>query len=145
MNNEEITKLARSLMHQAPWRVGLGWGSFLTFEFGTPIAEGGATHGEWHLWLRMCNWRIETSTEIICCSGDDPGHIRSRIDNCSWGSVQQVVVREPSLDLNIAFGSGHTVRTFISSSTEDDQWMLFAPDKMVFTAHGGGRCDLLPQ
>jgi hypothetical protein len=44
----------------------LGYGSFLTIDFGEPIeinikTKKGIekfTRGEWHLWIYMCAWRI---------------------------------------------------------------------------------------
>jgi hypothetical protein len=137
--------LAKALVGQTAWSVQLGWGSFLTVEFGTAIEEDGETHGEWHLWLRMCDWRVETPTEVRCCSGDDPDYIRGRLGDGYWGEVRQISVEEPGLDLEVVFSSGHVVRAFISSSTEDDQWMLYTPNKMTLIAHGGGRYEYLPQ
>jgi hypothetical protein len=145
MIKKEMRALADALVGQTPWGVQLGWGSFLTFEFGRPIEEDGTTHGEWHLWLRMCNWRVETATGVMCCSGDDPAYIKDMLGKCAWGQAHHTAIDEPGLDFEISFNSGHVVRTFISSSTDENQWMLYSPNGMVMIAHGGGRCEYLPQ
>ena len=44
------------------WGTALGFGSFLTVEFGAPEAApdpGGPVHGEFHLWVYCTAWRIE--------------------------------------------------------------------------------------
>src|SRR5438309_908982 len=42
----------------AAWRVRLGVGSFLTFEFGSRIKAHGFIHGQWHLWVYLANWKL---------------------------------------------------------------------------------------
>ena len=53
------------------WDVKQGHGSFLTFEFGQPklevrerqsgdgrLSRSAFVHGEWHLWIYCCHWRL---------------------------------------------------------------------------------------
>jgi len=42
----------------SPWRVKLGVGSFLTFEFGPRIRANHHVHGKWHLWIYLSNWEL---------------------------------------------------------------------------------------
>lgn len=144
-SDERIQTFTEQLIGQTAWGVQLGWGSFLTFEFGTPMTEEGATRGEWHLWLRMCNWRVETQKEVMCCSGDEPAYIDGKVADCDWGTVRQISLERPGLDLEVVFSSGRVLRAFISSSTEEDQWMLYGPNRMTLIAHGGGRHEYVPQ
>lgn len=49
----------------------LGYGSFITFDFGKDILIKGKKSsndfeiGEWHLWVYMCTWRLEQNGDPI--------------------------------------------------------------------------------
>src|SRR4051794_20956784 len=61
-----IQKLFRQIVGIKPTRVKLGFGSFITIDFGRDIPEEVKTrqgtqiryHGEWHLWVYQCSWQI---------------------------------------------------------------------------------------
>ena len=141
MTNNQVTDIVASLKGMAPWGVNLGVGSFLTMEFGKPKTKPseGTAHGEWHLWLYMCMWRIETQDKVLVGSEDDREAIRTTLERTTFDSIHEIKVALPSLDLSIEFNSGIKVLTFSCSIKGDEQWMLFTPDGKVLTVYGGGQ------
>jgi hypothetical protein len=110
-------------------------------EFGKREEEssGKVVHGEWHLWLYLCDWRIESGGQIIAGSDDDRSAIEGALKDLLFGAIESVGLLDPTLDLSLQFSSGTKVLTFSSSSSRDeDQWMLFTPDGHCLTVHGGG-------
>jgi hypothetical protein len=145
MENTSIADTVSRLLGQEPWDVRLGEGSFLTMEFGRPEANpaGDIVHGEWHLWLYMCMWRIETRDAVLAGSEDDSAATKKLLGDLPFGSVQAIDIVRPSLDLSIQFGSGVKLLTFSYTTRGEEQWKLFTPENIVLTVYGGGRfhCD----
>ncbi|MGB6431700.1 MAG: hypothetical protein WBF06_14025 [Candidatus Acidiferrales bacterium] len=139
--NAEIMEIVSTLKGKAPWGVRLGHGSFVTMEFGDPDprAGGRVIHGEWHLWLYMCNWRIEAKHRIFAGSNDDRKAIEATLGDLSFDSIESIDVIQPSLDLSIQFRSGIRILTFSSSSDHDEEeWKLFTPGGKCLLAYGDG-------
>ncbi len=88
----DTVKLVGLLKGNTPWGVRLGVGSFLTMEFGRPEANlvGRTAHGEFHLWLYMCSWRIEMGEKIIAGSEDERPAIEAALKNLILGSVEKI-------------------------------------------------------
>ena len=129
------------------WGVKQGWGSFLTFEFGQPIAEGnGAVHGQWHLWIEMASWRIETAQEVLAACEDDRPVISTAVQQLAGRALTSVAASGPALDTVFDF-DGHLVRTFSvysSHSGAEDNWCLFLPDGDVLAVTTSGAWELHP-
>jgi hypothetical protein len=135
-----IAETVSKLIGKAPWDVRLGEGSFLTMEFGKPEANptSHVTHGEWHLWLYMCMWRIETQEAVLAGSEDDRSRIKKLLENLAFKTIEDIRVARPSLDLSIEFTSGVKLFTFADTTRSEEQWKLFTPDGNVLIAYGGG-------
>ncbi len=141
MSSTEVEIITSQLQTKSAWDIRLGEGSFLTMEFGSPESNpsGSRAHGEWHLWLYMCNWRIETDDKVLVGSDDDRETIQSVLKTAVFGETKTVQVVAPSKDLSINFASGLKVHTFSSSSDRDEeQWKLFTPEGKVLVMYGDG-------
>jgi hypothetical protein len=117
-------------------------------EFGKPEANqsGRIAHGEWHLWLYMCSWRIETQRKVLAGSEDDGTAIEAVLKEAHFDAIRVVSAATPSHDLAIEFNSGTKVFTFSSSSSHDqEQWMLFVPDGNCLTIYGDGSFEYTPR
>lgn len=139
--NLDIPEMLRSLRGKAPWGIRLGQGSFLTLEFGKPLQQsssGRVSHGEWHLWLYMCNWRVELQNEVLVGSDDAREEIQKMLDSVNFAELEDVQLLFPSLDLILKFGD-LKILTFSSSRNDENQWWLFTPQGKCLTIHGGGR------
>lgn len=137
----DIAKTIALLRGKAPWGIRLGHGSFITMEFGrlkekTPPDR--IPHGELHLWLYMCNWRMELRDRVVVGSDDSREAIQEALDSNTFDEVQEVQVLSPSLDLVVQFRSGLKILTLSSSRSGKDQWWLFTPEGKCLMVHGGG-------
>lgn len=136
------SKVFAPLLGKAPWNMKLGIGSFLTMEFGAPQPEAfrGKTfvHGEWHLWIMHCGWRMEREGAILAASNDDHEQLDAAIDRLSLGPLVQAEVNG-LLDLTLVFVEDLRLYTFTLHSSDYEQWELFRPDGLAWVAEPGGR------
>lgn len=88
MQTDQIFEKVFKRVYDLPcWRVSLGWGSFLTFEFGEPhldirepsVSKGNVSEkvrkqlarrhvfikGDWHLWINWCDWTVLRKKKLI--------------------------------------------------------------------------------
>jgi hypothetical protein len=139
---EDAEALLGQLIGKTPWGITLGADSTLTFEFGAkdPRQSGAKIHGEWHLWLYGCSWRIEEGGSILAASDDERDAIRAFLKATKWTAVAKVNVSEPFLDLDILLEGGLRIHTFSLTSfanQEYEDWILFTPFLKVITAKAG--------
>jgi len=138
----QIQRTLTKLTGLKPWGVKLGFGTFVTIEFGKPqasVQHRGAEHGEWHLWLYMCAWRFQTADRIIVGSEDERSRIESSLESLSLQRLRSVRLLRPALDLAIKFGAEHQLLTFSPSSVENEmQWILYTPEGNSVAAFGDG-------
>ncbi|NET57600.1 MAG: hypothetical protein F6K47_15995 [Symploca sp. SIO2E6] len=76
----KVQTLIKPIISHKAWGASLGVGSFITLEFGNPLPsskERQKTHGEWHLWIYCCAWRIEEGNEVLASSEDPRAKIES--------------------------------------------------------------------
>jgi hypothetical protein len=140
-----VSDLVSALVGKTPWGLRRGVGSFLTMEFGLPDnnLSGKLMHGEWHLWLYHCNWRIEIKDTTVASSEFEPTIIDQAIQTLRLSTVRQAEVSNPSFDLSLYFDPAVRLLTLSSSADHDqEQWMLFMPDGNCLTAYGDGNFDL---
>ena len=139
--NEPLLSLQR-LVGMAPWNVEVGHGSFLTMEFGKECVEEfrgkSHIHGEWHLWLQCCVWRLEKGERILVASEDKKELLARTIRRLKFGPLVEANVETPGLDLRLTFESGIRLATFTINRYRYEQWELFRPDGRVLTAKAGG-------
>ncbi|MGH9554488.1 MAG: hypothetical protein ACRD2Y_01580 [Terriglobales bacterium] len=132
----------QGLLSFVPWNVRRGFSSFLTMEFGEERLEEhrGKTyvHGEWHLWLQHCAWRIQEGGRIVTTSEEKDAIIDRALRRLKFGPVVEANVASSTLDLFLKFESDIRLLTFTSHKYGYDQWDLFRPDGQVLTAHAGG-------
>jgi hypothetical protein len=136
----EIQAKIDGLTGQRAWGVALGQGSFLTMEFGKPVQPAKASeaiHGEWHLWLYGCAWRVEENGRVIVSSEDERSKIEREIQRLEGRVLQSFEVLTPALDAVVTF-DGRIILRIFSVYTEDmESWMLFTPDKVITVGPAG--------
>jgi hypothetical protein len=147
LTHAEALIIVRTLIRQRPWRLKLGVGSFVTIEFGKPEANpsGLVRHGEWHLWLYMCNWKLKRTGKALADSQGDRTSIESVFQNLELGSVKEVRIPRSSVDLQIEFDSGVNLWTTSTSKRDKvEQWMLFTPERKCLSAFGNQSYEYAP-
>jgi hypothetical protein len=136
----EIRAKIQGLPGQKAWGVALGQGSFLTMEFGKPVQPTKANetvHGEWHLWLYGCAWRLEERERIIVSSEDEHSKIEREIQRLEGRVLQSFELLTPALDAVVSFEDNVVLRLFSIYTEDMDSWMLFTPDKVITVGPAG--------
>ncbi|HSH59217.1 MAG TPA: hypothetical protein VK988_06160 [Acidimicrobiales bacterium] len=141
-----IEEAVRPLVGMAPWRAELGYATFLTFEFGRelpPETEGVRSHGEWHLWVYGCAWRLERGGRFLAGSADDEETMRTAVHELVGRTLSRFNVFAPALDATLLFEGDFVLRLF-SKSSDTDHWMLFTPDRMILVAGPASEWQYVP-
>lgn len=136
----EIQAKINPLLGQQAWGAALGVGSFITLEFGAsrpPVNERGSTHGEWHLWVYCCAWRLEGSGEVLAASEDARPQLEAAIQHLNGLAIRTVEVQPPALETTITFDGGIVLRLFPIFTEGFEHWMLYTPDGNVLTIGPG--------
>lgn len=136
----EIKKKLDLLIEKKAWNVSLGHGSFITLEFGKPcLPEGNEAkiHGEWHLWIYCCAWRLEQENEVIAASEDPRSKLKESIKKLDGLILKSIDLFSPAFDTLFIFEKQTFLRLFPIYSQEYEHWMLFTPDKNVLTIGPG--------
>lgn len=139
INRVEFNEFVLPLLGQMTWGAALGEGTFVTMEFGSRqkvVHEGDKEHGEWHLWIYLCSWRIEQDQEVLAGSAEDEREkAEDAISKLNGEVLEKIVIRDP-WDLELHFSNELVMRTFADSASEES-WFLYGPGK-TFSA-GPGR------
>jgi hypothetical protein len=114
------------------WRVTPGHGSFLTFEFGDPhldirepVARKEDTpepvyqdlssrrvfiHGDWHLWIYCCEWRVFRESKLVGDSSSD-ARIQQAADFLDGQKLVRFSMRLPTVQCVFDFDLGGRLET----------------------------------
>ncbi len=132
----EIQAKIKGLPGQKVWGVAIGHGGFLTMEFGRPLFPQKANetiHGEWHLWLYGCGWRLEQKGSVIVASEDERGKMEAETRQLEGCVLESIEVLTPALDAVFTFEGDKVLRLFSLYTEEMDSWMLFTPACLSMT------------
>jgi len=136
----EIQAKMQGILGQKAWGVARGQGSFVTMEFGQPVAPRKANetiHGEWHLWLYGCAWRLEQGENVVVASEDAQTNIEDALQLIEGRVLHIFELLTPALDGVMTFEEGIVLRLFSVNTEEMDSWMLFTPDKVITVGPAG--------
>ena len=164
MASSVINHLFHPLCDKPCWLVQPGYGSFLTLEFGMPrltIHEPSISvtaskpasrplrarrvvrvHGEWHLWIYCCHWRVTRFEQVIGDSSTTRG--RKRAAQELDGQILTHVTVHPQNGASIfRFDLGAHLET-VPYDQESEQWLLYEPTGEVFTVRADGYYSHMP-
>jgi hypothetical protein len=140
------------------WRVSRGYGSFLTFEFGSPrlvvrepIAASKSAaarvrarlaqrrvvvRGDWHLWIYCCEWEVFNRGTRV---GDSSAtaKIRRAIDFLDGQKLIQFSILPRKIGCVFRFDLGGVLRTN-PYDKESEQWILYEPSQKALVLRGDG-------
>jgi len=142
---KEIGRCFGPIVGKRPWRARLGWGSFLTFEFGPKIKVKGHLHGIWHLWIYMCEWDLVVNRQVL--NSEDP---RTKINR-----FVRLLEHKPLTDVTVdsaitAFHFGQHAKLVCRPPSDGNfgpdspYWMLFMPEDKVLEYGPGVRAKIVP-
>jgi len=138
---DQLSAIFRPLIGQRPWQVRLGYGSFITMEFGkktrdTWVAHGrrsSAVHGEWHLWIYQCDWKLTKHRRPIVSSEDERDRLAPVVETLKGRILESVRIYDDSFNTDFAFSGGLTLRTtgFSDEDPDEERWLLYMPQHKV--------------
>lgn len=128
------------------WGVRQGYGSYLTFEFGSPKLEvterqssekglrrSAYVHGQWHLWICCCHWRALQDETQLAWSEDNDQVIRRATATLNAQKLVGVRVSPDSGHSTFTFDLGGTLETWpYGDNPADEQWTILT-DTECFT------------
>jgi hypothetical protein len=145
------------------WNVANGIGSFLTFEFGEPhfkiVKEPSvskipknrrhaarrkvAIRGDWHLWIKYCDWSFYNNNTIIGNSESPKKELKQIALDLNGQSLCSVKVNR-SWNSIFEFDLGGCLETQPYSQKKEESepeelWSLYQPSGMVFTLRSDGK------
>lgn len=137
--------LFQKILGVKPTRVKLGYGSFITFDFGRDIPEQIKTKtgfktqyfGEWHLWIYMCAWRVDKEKRPFFGSNDSRETIESHVNELEKRVLSKVEILNEAFDAKFTFDDDLELFLFSFNAKEHEQWKFFTPENKVFTAGPG--------
>jgi hypothetical protein len=138
----KIRQHFQPVLGSRPWRVKLGVGSCLTFEFGPRIRAHGHLHGQWHLWIYLSNWTLSRGDRQLADSDAD-----RKLMTISTRRLEE----EPLTDVDFNARTRKTTFTFgdfrlavspadylESPDERDHYWIFFMPDNEVLAVGPAG-------
>lgn len=139
-------RLFLQIVQMKPTRVKLGFGSFVTIDFGRDIPEEVKTrqgtqiryHGEWHVWIYQCAWQIDQNGMMLVHSESPKAAIESVLFNLANKTFTSFSLLNDFFDAELKF-EDMMFRLF--HTKDGEQWMLFTPENKTFVAGPGSQWD----
>ena len=136
----EIETLFRPLIGQRAWGAKVGWGSFVTIEFGQKRLQDRHYHGDWHLWLYQCDWTLKSKSHEMANSESKKGVMQTAIDNLNGLVLTEISFDQEKMATEFIFGDDLRLRCqpYPDATQDEECWMLFTPDKQVVSLASQG-------
>jgi hypothetical protein len=136
--HECFKEILDNVVGQKVASIELGHGSFLTIDLGKLVSKATKQKnrefrnvGEWHFWVYMCAWRIDKDNKPLAASSDPREKIATKIQEIAGTTLTKYEILNASLDTKFYFDDSITLTLFNISTDDEEQWMLFTPDKKV--------------
>jgi hypothetical protein len=141
-----MQKLFQQVVGMKPTRVKLGFGSFITMDFGKDIPEEVKTrqgiqvryHGEWHLWIYQCSWEVYQNKILIAHTESSKDEIDSALLELANKRFTSFTLLNEFFDADLTF-ENMTLR--LLHRKEGEQWLLFTPENKTLVAGPGAHWD----
>jgi hypothetical protein len=136
----QIDTLLRPLIGQKAWGASVGWGSFVTIEFGRKRLYNRHYHGDWHLWLYQCEWDLSSSGRSLAHSESKKKVMQLAIDNLNGAELKgfsfdsQRMITGFSFDHNLHL----SCKPYPDAVPDEECWILFTPDRQAASLRESG-------
>jgi hypothetical protein len=138
----EIRRYFQPVLGSRPWRVKVGVGSCLTFEFGLRIRAHGHLHGRWHLWIYLSNWTLSRGNRQLADSDADRKLIIISTRRLEEEPLSDIDFNARTRRTTFSFGdfrlSVSPADYLDNPDDRDHYWMFFMPDNEVLTVGPAG-------
>jgi hypothetical protein len=123
------------VINMRPWRVRLGVGSFVTFEFGDKVRAHGRVHGTWHLWIYMAAWSLVRNGRELANSDSERPTMSVALRRLEEQPLSEIEFGPDEQTTTFMFDGFRLVvrpADYIEDPDErDEYWMLFLPNGKV--------------
>jgi len=140
LKNNEIRDLFQPLIGQKAWGGKVGWGSFVTIEFGPKHLENHHFHGEWHFWLYQCDWELRSGDRLLADSEQKKRIMQLAVDNVNEAELTDFFFDSRQVLSTLTFGRQLrlTCKPYPDAAPDEECWMLFMPDQQVSILRASG-------
>jgi len=138
----DIREHFRPIVGLRPWRVSLGVGSFLTFDFGRKVKEDHHLRGEWYLWIYQANWSLRHRDRKLADSDSRRTIIEVATQRLEEAELTSVSFDPQTSVTEFQFGEFYLLVSpadyLDSPDDRDEYWLFFMPGNLVLTAGPDG-------
>ncbi len=134
----EIDRLFLPLIGQKAWGASVGHGSFVTIEFGRKRLYHHHYHGEWHLWLYLCQWDLRSNDRLLAHSESKRKLMQLAIDNLNGLELRGLTFDSQRMATEFTFDDNLRLqcKPYTDAAPDEECWMLFMPDGQVARLRG---------
>jgi len=142
----QIDTLLRPLIGQKAWGASVGWGSFVTIEFGPKRLYQRHFHGDWHLWLYQCEWELNSSG-----SESKKKVMQLAVENLNGAELKSFSFDSQRMSTKFSFDNDlHLSYKPYPDAVPDEQcWILFTPNRQATSLRESGlryeAMDVIPE
>jgi hypothetical protein len=146
----DIRQYFAPLLHTPPWKAKLGYGSFLTFDFGQRVKVNGYVHGEWHLWIYLSQWTLLHGSRELADSDSDRRVISASVRRLEGVPLSEVQFEQEQARTTFVFDDFRLMVSpadYLDDTDErDNYWLLYMPNHQILkvgpSGIGVGRSDV---
>lgn len=137
--------LIKPLLHLPVREVTSNWGSYLALDFGDYHED--EERYDWVLWIYSCNWYLYQDGQLLVDSSTKRQDIKTRAQILRGAVLEKIELNSADGESEISFSRGLVLQTGPYSNAaekQDEQWLLFTPDNMVFIYRYDGQYSFSP-
>ena len=141
----DIEMYFQPLIGQSPKRARLGYGSFLTFDFGRAFKQNRKFQYEWHLWVQYADWQLTSKGRQIANSDAKRSLIQAAVARLETRALQKVAHEPRNRETRFVFSAEIELvcRAYADSREDERCWALYMPDLHVLLADSSGHLHYL--
>jgi hypothetical protein len=123
----------KPILGMRPWRARLGWGSFLSFDFGEKVRRDNHLFGAWRLWIQYCDWQLAKGERIIVDSESARHLMQNAVRNLEKYPLSDVETQPDSDKTVFLFGTDLRLvcTPYSDQDPDEDIWTLFSPGSVL--------------
>jgi len=139
---DEIKAIISPILGMKAWDVSLGYGSFVTTEFGSPIKptdQSKYLRGEWHLWVKHSFWRLEQNNQVLVASEDNRKELAENLKIINGLQLNTFDINPITFETSLLFGDKVKLLVIPTSYLQDEYeyWTFYTPERKVLIAGPG--------
>ncbi len=138
--NAELKRYFTPLFGKSPRRARLGYGSFVTFDFGQASRQNHRLRYEWHLWIQYVEWQLTWKNKKIADSESMRRLMQAAVERLETRELSKVLHDPRTRVTRFLFSEDAELRCkgYSDASVDEDCWSLYTPDAhILFADHTG--------